>query len=63
VLEDNQKKGGIAMKFEVAYFRRRPSAIPRAKKPKIFTSATSSGGIPQRKRNTALSRITFSAIW
>src|SRR5207302_11496345 len=36
VLEDNQKKGGIAMKFEVAYFRPTTSANPSVHKSQEF---------------------------
>ena len=52
VLEDNSKRGGIAMKFEVAYFRPTTFGDPTRAQAKTFTSATSPAEFPP-KRNTA----------
>ncbi len=49
VLEDNSKRGGIAMKFEVAYFRPTTFGDPSRAQAEEFTSATSRGGIPSEK--------------
>src|ERR1700692_719933 len=49
VLEDNSKRGGIAMKFEVAYFR--PTTFgdpPRAQAEAIYQHYVS-GGVPEEK--------------
>jgi len=46
ILEDNQKKGGIAMKFEVAYFRTtRFSDPPRSEAERIYSKYVN-GGVP-----------------
>jgi len=59
-LTDNQKKGGVAMKFEAAYFVRSTSPIRRARRRKRFTPSFTQAACP-RRRNTACFRITSSA--
>ena len=59
-LADNQKKGAVAMKFEVAYFRSLYFADPPREKAEAIYAKYHSGGVPS-KTNTALSRTTFSA--
>ena len=49
VLEDNQKKGGIAMKFEVAYFRSTKFADPRREQAEDVYQRFRSGGIPSEQ--------------
>jgi len=61
VLEDNSRRGGIAMKFEVAYFRPMSFSDPVARRSKTFTNATRTAASPARK-TTALFRISSSAI-
>jgi len=46
VLEDNQKKGGVAMKFEVAYFRSLYFSDPPREKVEAIYSKYHSGGVP-----------------
>ena len=46
VLEDNQKKGGIAMKFEVAYFRPLTFSDPPRSQAEAIYQKYVSGGIP-----------------
>lgn len=45
-LEDNKKKGGIAMKFEVAYFRSTKFSDPRREQAEDIYSRFVGGGIP-----------------
>src|SRR5690242_2882762 len=45
-LEDNQKKGGIAMKFEVAYFRSTKFSDPAREQAEDIYSRFVGGGIP-----------------
>jgi uncharacterized protein len=45
-LEDNQKKGGIAMKFEVAYFRSLRFGDPSRAQAESIYKKYSSGGVP-----------------
>lgn len=45
-LEDNQKKGGIAMKFEVAYFRSTKFSDPTREQAEDIYSRFAGGGIP-----------------
>ena len=49
VLEDNQKKGGIAMKFEVAYFRSTTFSDPSRQQAEDIYQRFVSGGIPTEK--------------
>ncbi len=49
VLADNQKKGGIAMKFEVAYFRPTTFSDPTREQAEDIYQHYSSGGIPSEK--------------
>jgi len=49
VLEDNQKKGGIAMKFEVAYFRPTTFSDPTREQAEYTYRQYASGGIPSEK--------------
>ena len=59
VLEDNKNKGGIAMKFEVAYFR--PTTFgdpPRAQAADIYQRYVS-GGIPSEKEYRAFQDYIF----
>ncbi len=59
-MADNQKHGGVAIKFEAAYFRSLYfSDPPRAQAEAIYNKYRA-GGIPRRK-NTSCFRITFSA--
>jgi hypothetical protein len=46
VLEDNQKKGGIAMKFEVAYFRPLTFSDPPRSQAEAIYQKYASGGVP-----------------
>jgi uncharacterized protein len=49
VLEDNSKRGGIAMKFEVAYFRPTTFSDPRRDPAEDIYRRYVSGGIPTEK--------------
>ena len=49
VLDDNQKKGGIAMKFEVAYFRPTTFSDPTRQQAEDIYRQYASGGIPSEK--------------
>ena len=49
VLEDNSKKGGIAMKFEVAYFRPTTFGDPSSAEAEDIYQRFVSGGIPSEK--------------
>jgi uncharacterized protein len=49
VLADNQKKGGIAMKFEVAYFRPTTFSDPTRDQAEDIYQRYVSGGIPSEK--------------
>jgi len=60
VLADNRKKGGIAMKFEVAYFRPTTFSDPTRDQAKDIYRSTSRAAFPARK-STALFKITSSA--
>ena len=46
VLEDNQKKGGIAMKFEVAYFRSLKFSDPTREQAEAIYKRYVAGGVP-----------------
>jgi len=45
-LEDNQKKGGIAMKFEVAYFRSTKFGDPTREQAEAIYKKYAAGGVP-----------------
>src|SRR5207237_4530481 len=45
-LEDNQKKGGIAMKFEVAYFRTTKFSDPSRQQAEAIYKKYVAGGVP-----------------
>ncbi|MGA8765339.1 MAG: amidohydrolase family protein [Candidatus Sulfotelmatobacter sp.] len=49
VLADNQKKGGIAMKFEVAYFRPTTFSDPTRQQAEDVYRQYASGGVPSEK--------------
>jgi uncharacterized protein len=49
VLEDNQKKGGIAMKFEVAYFRPTTFSDPTREQAEELYRQYASSGVPSEK--------------
>jgi predicted TIM-barrel fold metal-dependent hydrolase len=49
VLEDNQKKGGIAMKFEVAYFRPTTFSDPTRQQAESIYRQYASRGVPSEK--------------
>jgi len=49
VLEDNQKKGGIAMKFEVAYFRSTKFGDPKREQAEDVYQRFVTGGIPSEQ--------------
>jgi hypothetical protein len=49
VLEDNQKKGGVAMKFEVAYFRPTTFSDPTREQAEDIYQRYVGGGIPSEK--------------
>jgi len=49
VLVDNQKKGGIAMKFEVAYFRPTTFSDPTRQRAETIYQQYASGGVPSEK--------------
>ena len=49
VLTDNQKKGGIAMKFEVAYFRPTTFSDPTREQAEDIYKQYASGGVPSEK--------------
>ncbi len=48
-LEDNKKKGGIAMKFEVAYFRPTTFSDPTRQQAEDIYQQYVSGGVPREK--------------
>jgi hypothetical protein len=59
VLEDNQKKGGIAMKFEVAYFRPMTFGDPSRQQVEDIYERYVSGGIPSEKEYRAFQDYIF----
>jgi predicted TIM-barrel fold metal-dependent hydrolase len=59
VLEDNQKRGGIAMKFEVAYFRPTTFTDPTRDEAAELYSRYVSGGIPREKEYRAFQDYIF----
>ena len=59
VLEDNDKKGGIAMKFEVAYFRPMTFGDPSRQQVEDIYERYVSGGIPSEKEYRAFQDYIF----
>ena len=59
VLEDNQKKGGIAMKFEVAYFRPTTFGDPSREQAEDIYQRYVSGGIPTEKEYRTFQDLHF----
>jgi predicted TIM-barrel fold metal-dependent hydrolase len=49
ILSDNQKKGGVAMKFEAAYFRSLHFSDPPREKAEAIYSKYQAGGVPTRE--------------
>ena len=62
VLEENSKRGGIAMKFEVAYFRPTTFGDPTRAQAEEIYQRYAAGGVPPR-RNIGPFRISSSASW
>ncbi len=62
-LEDNQKKGGIAMKFEVAYFRPTHFDDPPREQVESIYNKYRAGGVPSWQEWIALFRISSFATW
>jgi len=61
-MADNQKRGGVAVKFEAAYFRTLYFTDPRAKRPtQSIPSTIPAAFLPLRI--TACFKTTFSASW
>jgi uncharacterized protein len=58
-LEDNQKKGGIAMKFEVAYFRSTKFADPAREQAEEIYHRFVGGGIPSEPEYRAFQDYIF----
>ncbi len=59
VLIDNQKKGGIAMKFEVAYFRPTTFSDPTREQAEDIYKQYASGGVPSEKDYRAFQDFIF----
>jgi hypothetical protein len=59
VLVDNQKKGGIAMKFEVAYFRPTTFSDPPRQQAEDIYQRYASGGVPGEKDYRAFQDYIF----
>jgi predicted TIM-barrel fold metal-dependent hydrolase len=59
VLEENQKKGGIAMKFEVAYFRPTTFGDPTRQQAEDIYQRFAPGGIPTEKEYRAFQDYIF----
>jgi predicted TIM-barrel fold metal-dependent hydrolase len=62
VLEDNQKKGGIAMKFEVAYFRPTTFGDPARQQAEDIYQRFVSGGIPTEKEYRTFQDYIFRSL-
>lgn len=58
-LEDNQKKGGIAMKFEVAYFRSTKFSDPDRDEAEVVYQEFVGGGIPSEDEYRAFQDYVF----
>ncbi len=59
ILEDNQKKGGIAQKFEVAYFRSLYFADPPREAAEAVYQKYRSGGVPNAEEYTTFQDYIF----
>jgi uncharacterized protein len=59
VLEDNQKKGGIAMKFEVAYFRPMHFSDPSRDEAEAIYKKYARGGVPAESEYRAFQDYIF----
>jgi hypothetical protein len=59
VLVDNQKKGGIAMKFEVAYFRPTTFSDPTREQAEDIYKQYAAGGVPSEKDYRTLQDFIF----
>src|SRR5262249_25661103 len=59
ILEENQKKGGIAEKFEVAYFRSLYFADPPRETAAQVYNKYRQGGVPRPEENTAFQGLIF----
>lgn len=58
-LEDNRKKGGIAMKFEVAYFRSTKFADPSREQAEAVYQQFVNGGVPSEQEYRAFQDYLF----
>jgi hypothetical protein len=58
-LEDNQKKGGIAMKFEVAYFRATKFSDPTSEEAADIYQRFAAGGIPSEQEYRSFQDFMF----
>src|SRR5450432_509643 len=59
VLEDNQKKGGVAMKFEVAYFRPTTFSDPTREQAEDIYQRYVGGGIPSEREYRSFQDFIF----
>src|SRR6201988_4318169 len=62
VLDDNRKKGGIAMKFEVAYFRPTTFSDPSRAQAEDIYQRFASGGIPTGKEYPTFKYFIFRCL-
>src|SRR5258708_10478121 len=63
VLEDNQKKGGIAMKFEVAYFRPVMFGDPPRQQAEDIYQRFVTGGVPTEREYRAFPDYIFPSLF
>jgi hypothetical protein len=61
-LADNQKKGGVAMKFEAAYFRSLYFSDPPREKAEAIYSRNRSGGVPTEEEYRAFQDYIFRVL-
>src|SRR6266852_1430905 len=61
-LADNQKKGGVAMKFEVAYFRTLFFRDPRREHEDAIYAKYRAGGVPSEEEYRTLQDYVFRAL-
>jgi uncharacterized protein len=61
-LADNQKKGGVAMKFEVAYFRSLYFADPPREKAEAIYAKYHSGGVPSEEEYRTFQDYIFRVL-
>ena len=59
---DNQKKGGVAMKFEIAYFRSLYFSDPRREKAQAIYAKYHSGGVPSEQEYRAFQDYIFRVL-